>query len=234
MFGLRIKDLKKRLKRNRRPVWSLGMWIAAIVGSAVLGTFISSMYVNHVFDSAPRRGDSLPVWTDNLPVTYDPDHSLRGETLTALSQWEGEVEVVLHRVYLCGSETRQLGRHTTEETMNLLKAHREWSASFDPIGRVVLEETVDDLSPQCSKSAYISVDRVGNLSLFDGPPKKEKIIRTFFQLDVKSLESSLSKEKLKELADGIRVSDKDEFNSVLSSFSDYAMPSAKDVIKTTE
>lgn len=233
VFGLRIKDLKKRIKRNRRPVWSLGIWMALFVGAVVSGTFVSRHYMNGYFESALQRGDSLPVWSDNLPVSYDPDDSQRGETLIALSKWKGDVEVVLHRTYLCGEETRQLGSHSAAETMDLVKAHREWNASFDTKGRVYVEEAVDDLSPECRKSAYISIDQVGNLSLFDGPPRKEKVIRTFFQLDVKSLESSLSKEKLHELTQGIRVTDRDEFNSVLSTFSDFAVPKATDVMKPT-
>nr|WP_245363296.1 BofC C-terminal domain-containing protein [Cohnella thailandensis] len=102
---------------------------------------------------------------------------------------------------------------------------------MDASGTVRVEERVDDLSPECRKSAYISLDRDGNLSLFDGPPRKEKIMRTFFQLDIKSLESSMSKEKLRELADGIRIADRDDYNHVLSSFSDFAKEPAKDVMR---
>lgn len=229
VFGLRIKNIKKRIKRSRRPVWSLGIWAALIASAAVSGTMISRHYVNVWFETAPSRGASQPVWSDNLPVSYDPDHSRRSETLNALSRWKGDVEVVLHRMYLCGEETRQLGKHTAGETMDLLKAHREWSPAFDA-GRIVLEESVDDLSPQCRQSAYIGISPVGYLELFEGPPQKKKVIRTFFQLDVKSLESSLSKEKLRELANGIRISDKAEYDSVLSTFSDFALPKAADVL----
>nr|WP_238357384.1 BofC C-terminal domain-containing protein [Cohnella zeiphila] len=97
-----------------------------------------------------------------------------------------------------------------------------------------MEETVDDFSPACGKSAYVGIDQVGNVSLYDGPPRKEKVLRTFFQLDVKSLESSMSKEKLKELADGIRVTDRDEFNSVMSTFSDYAREKTAEALKPIE
>ncbi|RUS47865.1 hypothetical protein ELR57_07850 [Cohnella sp. AR92] len=124
-----------------------------------------------------------------------------------------------------------LGLHSTSETMNLIKSHRDWMPTFHKEGTVRIEEKVDDLSPECRKSAYISLDQDGNLSLFDGPPRKEKVMRTFFQLDVKALESSMSKEKLRELADGIRITDRDEYNSVLSSFSDYAKEPAKDVMR---
>jgi forespore regulator of the sigma-K checkpoint len=208
------------------------MWIAVVAASVAMGLVLSQQAVNR-FEAAtaPVAVDSLPTWSDNLPVSYDPSGSERGKALAALSQWKGEVEITLHRVYLCGEETRKLGRHTTAEAMELLKAHRDWKADFGAEGVVRMEETVNDFSPACAKSAYIGIDQVGHVSLYDGPPRKEKVLRTFFQLDVKSLESSLSKERLKELAEGIRVADRDEFNSVLSSFSDYAKENTADVLK---
>jgi forespore regulator of the sigma-K checkpoint len=54
-------------------------------------------------------------------------------------------------------------------------------------------------------------------------PAADNVIRTFFQLDIRYLESSLPKETLKQLQDGIRITDMAEYNSVLSTFSDYAM-----------
>lgn len=232
MFGLRIKDLKKRIKRTRRPVWSLGIWAAIVAASVATGLLLSRQAVDR-FEaaSAPVAVDSLPTSSDNLPVSYDPSDSERGEALAALSKWKGDVEVTLHRVYLCGEETRRLGRRSAAEAMELIKSHRDWKATFDAAGKVWMEEAVDDFSPGCSKDAYIAIDEVGNVSLFDGPPRKEKVIRTFFQLDVKSLESSLSKERMKELVEGIRVTDRDELGSVLSSVSDYARPSTADALK---
>jgi forespore regulator of the sigma-K checkpoint len=165
------------------------------------------------------------------PHVLNPDSSKRDLTLQALDGWKGEVEVVLHRVYWCGEESRMLGLHATAEAADLVRAHREWDASFDRTGRVVLEELVEDLSPSCRETAYIGMDPDGNLSLYDGPPRKDNVVRTFFQLDVRSLESSLSKERLHELAGGIRVSDKNEYNSVLSTYSDYALQKSRGVMK---
>ncbi|WP_080837161.1 BofC C-terminal domain-containing protein [Cohnella massiliensis] len=230
MFGIRLKNLKKRLKRQRRPIWSLGMWAGAVLAATLAGAYLSYQYVSGWTAIAPGHGGDLPAWSDNSPSLYEDETTPRGQTMAVLAKREGEVEIVLHRVYLCGEESRKLGRHTTLETIELLKAHREWSASFDQSGRVVMEESVDDLSPACRKTATIGMDEDGNLSLYDGPPRKENAIRTFFQLDVGSLESSLSKERLKELAQGIRVTDRDEFNSVLSTFSDFARQKTADVM----
>ncbi|MBB6633939.1 BofC C-terminal domain-containing protein [Cohnella thailandensis] len=231
MFGLRIKGIKKRLKRTRRPVWTLGMWAGVVAAAVLAGTWVSGHLMNEYLRPASIAVESTPPTEENLPVSYEPESSQRGIVLDKLSGWNSDVVLVLHREYLCGEETRMLGRHSTLETMNLIKSHRDWMPTMDASGTVRVEERVDDLSPECRKSAYISLDRDGNLSLFDGPPRKEKIMRTFFQLDIKSLESSMSKEKLRELADGIRIADRDDYNHVLSSFSDFAKEPAKDVMR---
>lgn len=233
MFAFRIlKEWKKRLKRQRRPAWSLGLAAAVILMGAAVGFKGHDFRTGHHTGIVPAEGPA----TGWLPVS-DPAHpTARDQTLISLSKRNGDVEVVLRRIYLCGEETRKLGRLSAQEALDLLKAHREWSASFNRSGTVVLEEQVDDLSPECRKTAYIGIDEDGNLSLFDGPPGKGKdnIVRTFFQLDVRSLESSLSKERLHELASGIRVSDKEEYNSVLSTFSDFARHRSQDVMKPAE
>jgi forespore regulator of the sigma-K checkpoint len=88
-------------------------------------------------------------------------------------------------------------------------------------------EPEDDLSPHCRENAYFGMDKNGNLSLFEGIPEQEKVIRTFFQLDVQHMKSSLPGDAVNQLYSGIRVSDMEDYNSVLSTFSEYASsPSA--------
>ncbi|WP_420491488.1 BofC C-terminal domain-containing protein, partial [Neobacillus drentensis] len=55
-----------------------------------------------------------------------------------------------------------------------------------------------------------------------------------FQVDIQSMESSLPESVLKELHQGIRVSDVEEYNSVLSTFSDYAVELTEKVMKHQE
>ena len=103
----------------------------------------------------------------------------------------------------------------------------------DEGGAVALEERIDDLSPACKESAVFGIDKAGNLSLFDGPPERNRVLRTFFQLDVNYMESSLPQDRIDALVRGIRISDVDEFNSVLSSFSDYAAPAGAKAMRPT-
>ncbi len=215
-----LKELKKSLKRKRRHVWSLGMIAVAFVLAALAGTWIADRVVTDMSMEVIRPAEATQAWPDRTTAASEP--SSRDRTLLALQRLQGEVELVLHRSYLCGEEIRQLGRHSASEAAELLKAHRDWGAKLDASGKLTVQEEVDDLSPKCRKTAYIGVDNDGNLSLFDGPPWKEKVIRTFFQLDVDMLESRLGDDRVRELAEGIRVSDKNEYDSVLSAFNEYA------------
>ncbi|MBD2870432.1 BofC C-terminal domain-containing protein [Paenibacillus arenilitoris] len=194
------KNLKKRLRRKRRPMWMLGC--------TLLGLFAGALY---------------PPYAGNVSAAA-AETPEKGGLIRSLEQLNKPVSVKLHRVYLCGNELKPLGRMTGNQVARLHRAHPDWRAQLD-IGQstVLFEQQVDDLSEHCKANAYFGVDKDGNLTLYDGAPKKEKVVRTFFQLDVRYMESSLPQDKLDELAGGIRVSDIDEYNSVLSTYSDYAI-----------
>lgn len=235
MFRFRVlKELKKRLRRKRRHILSLGIGAAVFLLASLTGSWAAYCMVTAGPLSSSQWEESADSWIDNLNTAQVDNPENQDHVLAALSRWQGEVEIVLHRSYLCGEETRKLGRHTTAQAADLLKSHRAWQAEFDAAGRLVIEEAVDDLSPLCRKTAYIGMDENGNLSLFDGPPNKDNVIRTFFQLDVETLESNLTQDRLHELAHGIRVSDKEEYNSVLSTFREFAKVKSQQVLQSTE
>ncbi|RKP54260.1 hypothetical protein D7Z26_12895 [Cohnella endophytica] len=216
-----LKELKKTLKRKRRHVWSLGAGAAIFLLAALAGSWLAQRVIANQLQQV--EAVAIPAGSEADKPALESDMSSRGLALKELSKRDGEVEMILHRTYLCGEETRKLGKLAASEAADLLKAHREWEASFDRnSGKLTMVEAVDDLSPACRDSAYMGIDKDGNLSLFDGPPWQEKVVRTFFQLDVDMLESRLSEDRVKELSDGIRIADKDEYNSVLSSLNEYA------------
>ncbi|MNI65262.1 hypothetical protein D3C73_1207580 [compost metagenome] len=111
------------------------------------------------------------------------------------------------------------------EVLSLLDQHPEWNGTIDSSGNLWLKRTVNDLSPDCKREAYIGIDQVGNLTLFKGPPKREEVLKTFFQIDIGTMKSSLPEKVWKQLQGGIRIQDMEEYNSVLSTFSDFARDS---------
>ncbi|MCM3746694.1 BofC C-terminal domain-containing protein [Paenibacillus pasadenensis] len=140
--------------------------------------------------------------------------------------------VTLRRVYLCGEETQPLGQLPPEEVHRMLLEQPRLTATVEGAA-VVLTEQINDLSDNCRRSATFGVDSGGSLTLFEGPPKEEKVMKTFYQLDLQHMESALPKEELQRLISGIRVQDKDEFNSVLSSFGDYAVGASRGTMQHT-
>ncbi|SEM68226.1 BofC C-terminal domain-containing protein [Paenibacillus sp. OV219] len=194
------KKIKQKLRRSRRPMWQLGSMIAAVM-------LLFSCTGNDVSAAEPDK-----------PLYGSPSSVI--ETLSGQSE---QVNVKLRLIYLCGDEMKTLGKMSAKAALSMLAQHPEWNAVMHPGGAVVMEQRVDDLSDSCKRNGYISLDKSGNLTMFDGSPKEKKVMRTFFQLDVRYMESSLPKERIDQLMNGIRINDKDEFNSVISTFSDYAI-----------
>ncbi len=239
-----MKDIKKKLKRKRRPIWTLAMLAGIFLAAAASGIGGAWIVGRAVFD-VPAMAEPTPPGSESASIPpagaadkpyaagASADRSRRA-VLQSLAHWQGDVETILRRIYWCGEETRLLGHLSTKEASDLLKSRRDWKASFDKAGRLILvadEELVNDTAAACRQNAYVAMDPDGNLSLFEGPPRKDNVVRTFFQLDVHSLESSMSPDMLRGLTEGIRVTDPDKLNSVVAYYKDYARDKSVVVIK---
>lgn len=144
--------------------------------------------------------------------------------LEELKKADQVVIVHLNKVYNCGiEEDTVLGIMTPSEISEMLKKYPNRNGRIGAGGDVWLEEHVEGVTENCLQNEYIGIDDSGNLSLFEGPPKEKKVIKTFFQLDVETMESVLPEEVLKQLNHGIRIQDTSEYDSVLSTFSDFAV-----------
>lgn len=96
------------------------------------------------------------------------------------------------------------------------------------LNHLLMDEPTDEI---ISENTYFGLDENGILSLFEGLPSEKKVIRSFFQLNVEHLESSLPRDMVNQLYEGIKVTDYAEYNSVLSTFSDYAVDISEEVLK---
>ncbi|PRA00787.1 MULTISPECIES: BofC C-terminal domain-containing protein [unclassified Paenibacillus] len=212
------KQFKRRWRRWKRTVWMTvallavtilaysGLSISSAIERLLTTNFSEATSVMGPVTQETRSEQEIQALVEQLDS--DPDH------LTS---------VVLETQYICGVETEQLGKMARPQLKMLLAQHPEWDATVGTSDELHLKQRVDDLSSLCKQQAYISIDAVGNLNLYEGKPAKEKVIRTFFQLDVGTLESSLPEGVLDQLQQGIRIQDKDEYDSVISTFSDYAV-----------
>lgn len=102
------------------------------------------------------------------------------EFMQQLNESKVKRQVHLKTTYVCGVEEQKLGRLNADSIYELLNKNPQWQGRINDDGEVWLERSISDLSPECKRQAYMSVDANGNLTLFDGPPEEEKVLRTFF------------------------------------------------------
>lgn len=207
-----LKHLKRKLRWKRSWI-ALGMLIALCTAG----------YMIHAAGLWPEAGGGAVARMTLAPANQEEEDAKLKEAIAKLKGITDSRETYLLKSYVCGEELQKLGLHTSDQLVTELMKNPNWTLSLNAKGEVTFTEQIDDLSPECKQKAVFSVDESGNLSLFQGTPSKENVIRTFFQLNIRQLESSLPQETVKQLHDGIRITDMEEYNSVLSTFSDYAV-----------
>lgn len=213
-----FKQLKRRLRMRKR-------WLTLGIYLLLAGAVAAAFWANRT--PAEEEPADLATLSDIAYDELSDEASAEAVTAAALEtirSGSGKREVILRKQYICGDEeTMRMGTMTGDSIISLHeKQHPEAKVTLDESGRVHILEHVEDLSPNCRENAYFGLDKNGNLSLFDGIPEQDRVIRTFFQLDVQHMKSSLPGDALDQLYTGIRVSDLEDYNSVLSTFSEYA------------
>ncbi|WP_162551068.1 BofC C-terminal domain-containing protein [Paenibacillus tepidiphilus] len=179
-------------------------------------------------------GESIVAAVAPAPPEGQDNHPAleRSELLAAIVKENVHRRVHLQTTYVSGEEVTTLpGKRSPAEQKLLVEGHPGWSGWISGDSDLWLEHKVNDLSPLAKRDAYIGVDEHGNLTLFKGKPAAEKALKTFFQMDMGLMKSSLPAEIWEQLHEGIRVQDIEEYNSVLSTFSDYVRDSAEQAMQ---
>lgn len=194
------KKIKKRLKIKRKLHLAIKLLLVSTLGFIIL---------------AECFGASLAFGAKREVIMTDE-----------ISNWlkkDERIQAIYHRKYVCGDEIKHLGELSYEDVVILAKQNSNWELTVDQSHTLIsFVEEVNDLSPYCKKNAYFGVNEGDEFTLFDGEPSNDKVIKTFFQLNVPYLESSLPDGELKHLLTGIRVKDIEEYESILSTFSEYS------------
>lgn len=218
-FSNLFKELKRRLRMRKR-------WLTLGAYMLMAGGIAAALWADR--DKGSPVPVSEPVWS----ASVDEAEGSQEETeaaLQAIRDGKGKRDVFVHKQYVCGEEIQQFGAMPFQEILSLQKEHASARIVLDKTGGVHLVENVEELAPKCRENAYFGLDKNGNLTLFEGVPEQERVIRTFFQLDVQHMKSSLPADAVDQLYSGIRVSDLADYNSVLSTFSEYAAEQAEPV-----
>lgn len=217
------KQLKKKLRRRRR--WLNLAAIILLVGASAVILWLRQEKAAGTEGKGPER----MVFGRQPAVTLQPEEEVRA----MVGGMSGKREGYTKRAYICGEEVQWIGSMSSADILSYHQAHPALIVSLGDGGSVYFTEHIPDLSPQCKTNAYFGLDASGNLSLFEGLPGESgsNVIRTFFQLNIQHLESSLPRETVKQLYSGIRVRDLEDYNSVLSTLSDYAVEETEKVMQ---
>ncbi|MEH6956342.1 intercompartmental signaling factor BofC [Neobacillus drentensis] len=127
--------------------------------------------------------------------------------------------VILERVYLDGEISQEVVHETCWSMENFWAKYDQWQLTDMDDSTMVFRKQVNDISPLLKANGFFGVTEDGVLTIFNGRPDQLRIIQSFFQIDIKKLESS----KQEELIQGIPIKTKDRYVEVLETFKPYSL-----------
>lgn len=128
------------------------------------------------------------------------------------------LKVVLERNYLDGEVSEEVVEEKVYSLENFWSKYDQWKLKKINESQVVFSRQVDDISPLLKANGYFGITDKGVLTIFNGKPGHSRIIQSFFQIDIKKLESR----KQAELIHGIPIKTKDHYVEVLETFKPYS------------
>ena len=140
---------------------------------------------------------------------------------TAMDTQQSEplhMKIVLERIYLDGEVSEEIVQENIFSLENFWAKYDQWKLKDIEKAKIVFTKQIDDISPLLKSNGYFGISDKGVLTIFNGKPEQSKIIQSFFQIDIKKLESR----KQKELLDGIPIKNKDRYVKVLETFKPYS------------
>ncbi|MGN9864427.1 BofC C-terminal domain-containing protein [Bacillus swezeyi] len=123
-----------------------------------------------------------------------------------------KIHIQFEKVYLDGD----VGIESKEEAIGRVEdfkaAYKGWQLVDQKKGFILFRKQVDDISPLSKTNGYIGVTEDGVISTFHGRPGVlSEPIQSFFQIDIKRLESRMADD----LRKGIPYRTKKEFEHVI-------------------
>jgi len=100
-----------------------------------------------------------------------------------------------------------------------LHEHPQWTLMKKNKTHIFLKRTVNDLSPVSKAAGVLGLKDGHTLTLFRGNPAQNRIIQTFFQIDVQALQAS----EYNLLKSGIPITNKRSYQKMLHMLTRYEM-----------
>lgn len=127
--------------------------------------------------------------------------------------------VILESVYLDGEISQEIVHETCWSMANFWAKYDQWQLTDIDESTMVFRKQVNDISPLLKANGFFGITEDGVLTIFNGRPDQFRIIQSFFQIDIKKLEST----KQEELIQGIPIKTKDRYVEVLETFKPYSL-----------
>ncbi|WP_080730272.1 intercompartmental signaling factor BofC [Anoxybacillus suryakundensis] len=125
--------------------------------------------------------------------------------------------IILETVYMDGEVSEEIKEETVTSMKDIWNKYKDWHLVNMDDEQIVFQRYVDDLSP-LTKAGYFGLTKDGTLSIFEGKPgESSRVIQSFFQIDVKKLESH-EREKLEK---GISVRSKRNYKRVIEAYEPF-------------
>lgn len=128
------------------------------------------------------------------------------------------VKVILERVYLDGEISEEILEETILSMEDFWAEYAEWNLVDQNEAQVVFQQKIDDISPLLKINGYFGISDEGILNIYEGKPSEEKVIQSFFQINMKKLKSH----QQQQLENGIPVLSRDRYEQVLKMYKKYA------------
>lgn len=124
------------------------------------------------------------------------------------------VTVILERVFLDGEVSEEIKEETIWSMEDFWSEYSTWQLVDQDEEQVVFQKQIDDISPLLKANGYFGINEDYILTIFNGKPESDKVIQSFFQIDVKKLESR----QHEELKKGIPIQSRNKYVEVLEVF----------------
>lgn len=144
----------------------------------------------------------------SLAVVFTFQHKASANDPSA----DQKVHIQFEKVYLDGDVGIENREETIGKAEDVKAAYKGWRLVDQKKGFILLRKQVDDISPLSKTNGYIGVTEEGVISTFHGRPDVlSEPIQSFFQIDIKRLESRMAED----LQKGIPYRTKKEFEHVI-------------------
>ncbi|GAF65908.1 hypothetical protein BTS2_2807 [Bacillus sp. TS-2] len=124
------------------------------------------------------------------------------------------LQIKLETVYLDGLKKEEYIDETILSMEDFWAYYEDWDLIEQSLEEMVFRKTINELSPVVKIHGYFGMSEDGNIHIYEGLPEDEQIIQSFFQIDTRKLKGKLKEE----LAQGIKVEDKSQFNKMVKKF----------------